>query len=205
MLLTSVWICPFFIKTQWLLIGFPIFSAKFRSNYFDNVSGSLSDPYAIQSIRYPIYTVSDLYAIRSIRYPIHTLPDPYAIWSIRYLIHTLSDPYAIQSIRYPIYMVSDPYAIWSIRYLIHTLSDPYVVNKAEVPINLSRKTIEEYHLRSKWYLYKFYIVLEKQNYFIQLEDFLSFFKISILIFPGKLRKWHEKIFETITQAVSMLQ
>ena len=132
----------------------------------------LSDPYAIQSIRYPIHIISDQYAIQSIWYLIHTLSDPYAIWSIRYLIHSLSYPYAILSIRYP----------------IHMLSDPCVVNKAEVPINLSRKTIEEYLLRSKRYLYKFYIVLEKQKFYIQFEDFLSVFQFSKLIFPGKIEK-----------------
>ena len=70
---------------------------------------------------------------------------------------------------------------------------------------MSRKTIEEYLLRSKRYLYKFYIVLEKEVRIIQFEDFLSFFQFSKLIFPGKLRKWHEKIFETITQDVDMLE
>ena len=85
------------------------------------------------------------------------------------------------------------------------LSDPRVVNKAEVPINLSRKTIEEYHLRSKWYLYKFYIVLEKQNFLSHFEDFLSFFQFSKLIFPRILKKLHEKIFKAITQDVDMLQ
>ena len=59
---------------------------------------------------------------------------------------------------------------------------------AEVPINLSRKTIEEYLLRSKRYLYKFYIVLEQMELFIQFEDFLSFFQFSKLIFPGKIEK-----------------
>jgi len=144
MLFTTVWTCPFFIKTQWLLLGFPISSAKFRSNSFDNVYGpntvqslcyrihklsihicypirGLSDPYAISSIRYLIHTLSDLYAIRSITYLIHTLFDPFTIWSIHYLIHTF------WSIRYLIHMLSDPYAIWSICYLIHTLSDPYVL------------------------------------------------------------------------------
>ena len=161
MLFTSVWICPFFIKTQWLLIGFPISSVKFRSNSFDNVSGSytlaficyrihkLSDPYAIWSIRYPIHTLSDPYANQ-----IHTLSDPYAIQLIRYPIHMLSDPYAIWSICYPIHMISDPYAIQSIRYLIHTLSDPYIsdpygCSSAEVPINLSRKTIKDKFCEAK--------------------------------------------------------
>ena len=181
----------------------------------------LPDPFAIGSIRYPILTLSDQFAIRSICYPIHTLSAPYAIGSIRYLIHAsiqsirylihmLSVPYAIRSICYPIHTLSDPYAIRSIRYPIHTLSDPYAIwsiryKMAEVPINLSRKTIEECHLRSKWYLYKFYIVLEKQKFLSHFEDFLSFFQFSKLIFPGKLRKWREKIFETISQAVDMLQ
>ena len=100
------------------------------------------------------------------------LSDPYAIWSICYLIHTLSDPYAV----------------WSIRYLIHIYPILRLFYTAEVPINLSRKTIEEYLLRSKRYLYKFYIVLEQMELFIQLEDFLSFFQFSKLIFPGKIEK-----------------
>ena len=82
-----------------------------RSQNTDPLIQSLSEPFVISSIRYPIHSLSDPFVIWSIPYRIHSLSNTFVIPSIRYLIHPLYNPFVIRSIRYPIHTLSDPYAI----------------------------------------------------------------------------------------------
>ena len=93
-----------------------------RSQNTDPLIQSLSEPFVIWSIRYPIHSLSDPFVIRSIRYPIHSLSDTFVIRYISYPIQSLSDPIVIWSNRYPIQSLSDPIVIRSNRYLIQSLS-----------------------------------------------------------------------------------
>jgi len=101
-----------------LRLGFPMSSAKFRSN-FDNVS----DPYAIWSVSYPIHTVSDPYTFWFICYPIH-ICDPFHTHSNFDIITTFEPwhiyfecgfPMSSAKFQFNFDNVSDPYAMQSIQ------------------------------------------------------------------------------------------